>query len=212
LTIAHTVASFHRLFIDIGRAEVVASDTDSSIATLPVFTQQDTLHLRVTLLDGYSRSAAYQKVAVAGLTLQVALGRKVGNASDIYSDQFTWVASDDLADPYFAAALPMSTDAIATLLAAAASAPAFFEVKLLDGGLPRTVLSKQVTVNAAVIKDGALEAVAVPTPISAEACNALFLQRTNEATAGNPLILRNGSITMALYVDAAGVFQTVRLT
>jgi hypothetical protein len=207
------VASFHALYIDVDRGEPVASASDPSIATLPKWVQQDTVPLRITLLSNFSRATGrYTPLPTAGLTLEVALGVKIGNASLLFSQQFSWSESDDLADPYFEGSLPMNTPAIATLLGSGAQASAWFEVKMLDGGLPRTVLLKPVTIHAAVIKDGALEAAADPTPISAETCLALFLQRTIPCSSGNPIILKNGSITMALYVDDLGEFQTVRLT
>ncbi len=204
--------SFHRLFIDTDRSVPVGGVSDSSIVDLPAFVQEDSLNLRITLLAGFSRVSNYTPIPVSGITLEVALGRKIGNESVLYTQQFTWTESDDLADPYFAATLPMNTGAIATLLGSGATAQAYFEVKLLDGGLPRTVLSRLVTIQAAVIKDGALEEAALPTPISAETCFATFLQRTIPCSAGNPVILQNGLVTMAVYVDTDGTFKTVRLT
>ena len=204
--------SFHRLYIDTDRSLPVVGVSDSSIAEMPAFVQEDTLSLRVTLLAGFSRVSDFAPIPVSGLTLEMALGRKVGNTSLLYTQAFSFTASDDLADPYFAADLPMNTAAIATLLGSSAQADAYFEVKMLDGGLPRTVLSRLVRIQAAVIKDGGLEEAALPTPISAETCQALFLQRIIPASAGNPLILKNGSITYALYPDTDGSFQTVRLT
>ncbi len=204
--------SFHRLFIDTDRNLPVGGVSDSSIVDLPAFVQEDSLNLRITLLSGFSRISDFTPIPVSGITLEVALGRKVGNTSLLYTQQFTWTPSDDLADPYFAATLPMNTGAIETLIGSAAQSQAYFEVKMLDGGLPRTVLSRLVTIQAAVIKDGGLEEPALPTPISAETCNALFLQRTIPCSAGNPVILQNGSVTMAVYVDTDGTFKTVQLT
>jgi len=204
--------SFHSLNICTDRGLPVGGVSDSSVVDLPAFVQEDSLNLRITLLAGFSRVSDYTPIPVAGITLEVALGAKIGNVSLLYTQQFTWVASDDLADPYFAATLPMNTQAIEDLLGSSASAQAWFEVKMLDGGLPRTVLSRRVTIQAAVIKDGGLEEAALPTPISAETSNALFLQRLIPCSAGNPIILQNGGITMAVYVHTDGTFQTVRLT
>lgn len=202
----------HNLFIDVDRREAVIGVSDTSIAVLPAFTQEDTLNLRIYLLTGFSRLSDYTRIATAGITLQVALGVKIGNQTVYYTQQFTWTANDDLADPYWSGSLPMNTQAIEDLLADDEDAPAWFEVKMLDGGLPRTVLSKRVTVNAAVIKDGGMSEPAEPTPLSAEAAIAMFLQRVIPCSAGNPVILQNGSVTMAVYVDTDGTFQTVRLT
>jgi hypothetical protein len=204
--------AFHPLFIDTDRGLAVQSASNGSTAQLPRFTQQDTLNLRITFLTGYSLFGSFTKIATDGLTVHVALGRKIGDDTVYYTQQFTWVASDDLATPYFEASLPLNTEAIEDLIGDEATAQAYFEVKLLDGGLPRTVLSELVTIHAAVIKDGGLEEAAVPTPLSAEAANATYLQRIIPCSAGNPLILANGSITMAVYVDTDGTFKTVRLT
>src|SRR5437667_4833102 len=196
--------AFHRLWIDTDRRLPVIGVNDSSVAALPLFVQEDTLALRVTLLAGFSRVSAYTPIPVAGITIEAALGLKVGNTSLLYTQQFSWVASTDLADPYYEANLPMNTPAIADLLGEGAQAQAFFEVKMLDGGLPRTVLSESVAIHAAVIKDGGLQEPAQPTPISAETCLALFLQRLIPCSSGNPVILQNGSVTMAVYVDSDG--------
>src|SRR5437867_4103172 len=119
------MAVLHNLFIDTDRAEPVISATETTIAALPRFTQEDTLALRVRLLAGFSRINNYTRIAVAGVTLQVALGLKVGSASTIYTQQFTWTASDDLADPYFDGSLPMDTAEIADLLGGEPSANCF---------------------------------------------------------------------------------------
>src|SRR5439155_752495 len=95
-------------YIDTDRGEVVLGPSDSSIAALPPFVQGDSLDLRIWLLKNFSRLSAYTKVPVAGLTLQVALGTKVGDSTLYYTQQFTWVPSTDLGQPYFAAVLPMN--------------------------------------------------------------------------------------------------------
>jgi hypothetical protein len=198
----------HHLFIDTDRGLPVMSATNSGIADLPLFVQQDTLNLRITLLTGFSRIADYTVIPVADLTLHVALGRKIGNATTYYTQQFTWTPSEDLADPFWEAALPMNTAAIDTLLGSSASkSTAYFEVRLIDGGLPRTVLSRAVTIHAAVIKDGGMSEPAEPTPLSVEAANVLFLKRD---ITGH-IILRNEddpTIAVDIYVDSDGTFHT----
>lgn len=204
--------SFHALFVDCDRSECVTSATDSTIVDPPVFTQGDILTLRITLLTGFTRLTPYTPTPVAGLTLEVAIGVKVGNATLYYASQFTWTPSGDLAQPYFEGDLSLATTEITTLLGGNPTAKAFFEVKVIEGGEPWTVLQKQIDVNAAVIKDGGMSPTVSPTPLSAETANALYLQRTIPCSASNPIILQNGSVTMALYLDTDGSFQTVRLT
>lgn len=167
----------HNLFIDTDRSKCVRSASDTSIAELPKFVQEDTLKLRVTLLAGFSVTEPYTKIPVEGITLQVALGVKIGNATTYYTQQFVWTPSSDLADPYWEASLPMNTLAIATLLGSAAIKQAFFEVKMIEDGTPQTVLSEQVNIHAAVIKDGGMSAPAEPTPLSVEVANVTYLQR-----------------------------------
>jgi hypothetical protein len=205
----------HNLFIDTDRSEVVIGAGDSSIAALPAFVQQDTLNLRIILLTGFSRISNYTRIPVAGITLEVALGEKIGDDSLYYTQQFTWTPSSDLANPYFEATLPMNTPAIATLLGSGEQAQAWLEVKMIDGGLPRTVLSKRATIQAAVIKDGGLQEPATPTPLSAETAAATYLQRIIPCSSSNPVILRNtiSGKDMAVWLDETDdTFKTVLLT
>lgn len=201
--------SFHRINIDTDRNEAVVSADDSSIAGLPTMTQEDSLNLRIALLSGFSRISSYTPIATAGVTLQVALGVKLGNVSTYYTQQFSWTASDDLADPYFEAVMPMNTQAIEDLLDDGATAQAWFEVKMLDGGLPRTVLSKLVRIHAAVIKDGGMSEPAEPTPLSVEAANVIFLKRLILCSVDNPVILENEvtGLKTAVYTDEDGSFH-----
>jgi hypothetical protein len=201
-----------RLYIDIDNLQLVGGPSSPRRVGLPSFVQRDTgLIQRIQLLNNLS-GGVYAIVPTAGITLQVALGRKVGNATTYYTQQFTWTEGGTLSDPYFEANLPLNTPEIDTLLGASSSKSVVFEVKMIEGGLPKTILSKSVRIEASVIKDGGLQAVAVPTPISAEAANAIFLQRLVIATEDNPLVLghTNGKRT-ALYLDTDGTFKTVAL-
>ena len=201
-----------RLYIDIDAKALVGGRTSSRSISLPSFIQGDTgLTQRITFLNNYA-DGQYAIVPTAGKTVEAAIGRKVGNGTTYYTQQFTWTAGGELTDQYFEAQFPMNTPGITTLLGDAAMKSAFYEVKLIDGGLPGTVLSKAVRVEAAVIKEGGLVQPAVPTPISAETCQALFLQRLIIATEDNPLVLghTNGKRT-GLYLDTDGTFKTVAL-
>ncbi len=189
----------HTLYIDCDRATAVRSATDSTAKALPKFVQGDTLLLRVYLLQDYSRSSEYTPVPTLDLTIQAALGIRVGNDTEYYTQQFTWTASADLADPYFEAEFPMSTAAITTLLASDESAYAYFEVKYIRAGLPTTVLSERVKVWAAVIKEGGLVEAAVPTPLSVEVANAMYLRRT--ITGAIRLVSEDGTKQADLYID-----------
>src|ERR1051325_1508353 len=146
------MSSYFNLWIDTDRNKAVGGLSDSSLAQLPAFVQGDSLNFRLRFLRGFSRLGDYTPIPVAGLTAEMALGTRIGDET-LYTQQFTWTASDDLADPYFYAVLPMNPPAITTLLGDEESALAWFEVKLLDGGLPRTVLSERVRIQASVIKE-----------------------------------------------------------
>jgi hypothetical protein len=154
--------------------EAVVSTDDLSVAGLPVFTQGDSIDLKIFLLQPSGSAAAY--IPTAGITLQVALGKKPSTGT-YYTQQFTWNPSSDAGQPYFEAVLPMNTAAINTLLNNITSAGAWFEVKMIQGGLTSTVLSKLVTINAAVILPGVLVVPPGQTPLSAEVANATFLGR-----------------------------------
>jgi hypothetical protein len=202
------VAAFN-LFIDCERRKAVLSANDSSAAGLPPFVQQDSLQLKIWLLTGYSRLAAYSKVAVAGITLEVALGTKQGGAAAYYTTQFTWVPSDDLGQPYFSGTLSMATAEIAGLLGSAASANAWFHIRKIEGGTPTTILEEPVTIHAAVIKSGALEVPAPLTPMSAESANATYVKQVHYGVID--LMNANGKGTR-MYTDEDGAFRTDPIT
>lgn len=168
------------LYIDIFEKKLVAGLTDPTARTLPRLTQGDSPTMRIWLLQpvaGSSLTTPYTYVLTSGVTLQAAVGARVGNATTYYTQQFTWTASTDVSNPYFTAALPMNTQAITTLLGANGSASAYFEVKMFVSGVPTTVFSDAVTIQAAVIKDGGTIAPPIGTPISAETASATFLGR-----------------------------------
>lgn len=196
------------LYIDTDREESVASADDQTIATLPKFTQGDSLPLRVWLLVGFDRLGSSAFIPVEGITLQVALGTKVGNVATIFTQQYTWTASDDLGQPYFEAVLPMATEEIDELLGESGSVKAWFEVKMVESGLPRTILSKEVTIYAAVIKPDTAEVAAGLTPLSAEAANATYLQRD---IVGPIRIFHVNGKGVELFVDEFGVLQNTQI-
>lgn len=211
--------SEHNLFIDIDRQKAVMGTDNSDLADLPVFKQEKTFTLRVWFLKNFSRISPYTQVPVSGVTLEAALGTRVGNSTLLYTQQFTWAASTDLSQPYHYAAFPMDTAAITTLLGSSEQASAWFEVNMIINGIPRPVLSELVTVFAAVIKTGAVMAPAFPTPLSAEAANATFVKPTHGGPLATPaaftgrlrLMNENGYGT-ELWTDSDGTFKTDPIT
>lgn len=201
------------LYIDATAQQAVSGFANNSIFTIPPFTQEDTLNLRIRLM---TRTATfpvnpYSYIPNTGLTLEVALGTKQGSGGTLYTQQFTWALNTDLSDPYFYASLPLNTSPIATLLGVNSSATAFFEIKYISGGVPTTVLSQQVTIQACVIHVGSLTVPAGLTPLSAEAAAAIFLQRTIIG----PITLVNAidqTKKCSVYVDTDGSFHADPIT
>lgn|SRR3990167_1182393 len=200
----------HVLYIDCDRAKSVQGSANSGEKPLLKFVQGDTPHLKIYLLQGYDRIAAYTPIPTVGITLEVALGIRIGNDSEIYAAQYTWTPSADLSDPYFEATLALNTDEIDTLLAAADSALAYFEVKYFRDAVPTTVLSEQVKIWAAVIKADSVVPVAEPTPLSAEVANATYLARTVQGVIR--LVSEDGLKQADLYLSNDGTFHVDPVT
>lgn len=189
------------LYIDVTTSNAVVSTSDISVAQLPQFVQGDTINFRVFLIRSVGRLSTPARVTTTGRTLQMALGTRVGNTTTYYTQQFTWEPNDDEANPHWTAQLPMSTAAINSLISAGESAQAWFEVKVIENGLPTTVLSKLVNILAAVIKEGGITVPALPTPLSVEAAIMLFLQR--EITGPIYLVNETTGLKLKLYATAS---------
>jgi hypothetical protein len=200
------------LFINTDTGDAVRSLTDSSIVDLPPFVQENSLSLRIWLLKNFPKAGggSAEAIPVAGVTLEVAIGLRTGNSSTYYTQQFTWTPSTDLAQPYFAAVLPMNTNAIANLLGSGSSAQAWLEVTKIADGLPETVLQKLITIQAAVIKSGTLVVAPGLTPLSAEAAMAAFVAKSG-IQGPIPFIGSNGKVVM-LDVDDSGQFRADPVT
>jgi hypothetical protein len=197
----------HTLYIDCDRAVPVTSATDSTRKALPTFVQGDTIHLKLYLLQGYSRASSYTKNAVSGITIQAALGPRLGNSSELYTAAYSWTAStEDLSDPFWEATLPMNTDEIDDLLGSAGSAQAYFEIKYFRDALPTTCLSELVTIYAAVIKEESVVPVAEPTPLSAEVAAATY-QRLDQLILPTYAYDQDSGKTVRLYIDDDGAFH-----
>lgn len=201
------------LYIDTTARQAVFGFTNSSQFQIPSFTQDDTINMKVRLM---TRTATfpitpYSYIPNTGLTLEVAIGTKIGTGGALYTNQYTWTLSTDLSDPYFSAQLPLNTAEIAALLGSSDSKTAFLEVKFIDGGVPTTVLSVQVTVQACVIHSGSFTVPAGLTPLSAEAAAAIYLQRTIVG----PITLVNATDATkkcSVYVDTDGSFHADPIT
>lgn len=197
----------HILYVDTASGEFVSGPSNTAVAELPRLVQGDTANFRIYLLQRsttYPLSSPYTILSTAGLALKVALGPKDGTAgSTLYAQQFVW--STDAGNQYFYASLALNTAGIGTLLGSAASASAWLEIEMSEGGLPTTVLQKQVTVHAEVIDSAVVSVPAGLTAMSAEEANAIFLKR--EVPGAITLVSPSGLKKVALYVDDDGVFH-----
>ena len=168
----------YQIYIDTLARQVVQSPVNSAVAALPPFVQGDTLTLQIQALQptGQLVQPVYTIVSVAGLTMEVAIGTRIGSGNTIYAAQYAW--TPDI-NNFFSAALALNTAAINTLLGTNQSASAWIEVKLINGlGVPTTILDQQITIQAAVIQNGNLTPVPPGgTAASLEYCNAQFLSR-----------------------------------
>lgn len=202
------------LYIDTFNKKLVAGLLDSTTVSLPKFIQGDTPTLKIWLLTPIASAALstpYAYVPVSGVTIQAAIGTRVGNSTTYYTQQMTWTASTDLSDPHFTASFPMNTAAINTLLGATGvSTAAFFEVKMITSAVPTTIYSEGVTVQAAVIKDGGTTEPALGTPLSAEAATAAFLARTIRGAV--TLESEDGTKSVSMYVGTDGTVHFDPLT
>jgi hypothetical protein len=164
------------LYIDCDSAKVVTSDTDNTLKALPRIAYGDTILLNVYLLKGYSRASAYDIIPTDGLTLEVRIleGLLTGSTAveDVLAFQGTWTAQDG---DHFQAALALNTAEILAALGNANSFDATFETKYFRSGVPTTVLQQSIKVWRASDPNSVMP-VAEPTPLSAEAAQAAFVQ------------------------------------
>lgn len=197
------------IFIDLNSGLAVTGPSNPTPAALPAFVQGDTLSLRLWLLQRTTTfpTNPYTLVPVAGLTLQAALGSKVGSGGTVYTQQLTWAPSVDPVNPnYWTATFAMNTAAITTLLGSNATAAAIFEVKTVSGQVPTTILQTAVVVNAGVIQAGGVVVPAGLNAASVEYVNATCLTRAivGQFTMQNPT---TGKL-FAVYIGDDGTFHT----
>jgi hypothetical protein len=202
----------HTIYVDCDSGRIVTSDTDSTIKSPPRFAFGDTLGLSVYLLEGYSFGSSYDVIPTDSLAIEVRLldGRLSDSTpvEDVLAYQGTWTAYDGL---YFQADLALNTEEIETALGATANSfDATFEIKILDGGTPRTVLQQAVKIWRASDPNSVMP-VATPTPLSAEAAAATYVRLVDET---NPIYLMNSTsgVRCKLWIDTDGTFHADPVT
>jgi hypothetical protein len=169
------------LYVDTYSGELVSGIANTTVTTLPRMTQGDTISLRIYLLERtatYPLSNPYAVINNASLSLKVAIGPKTGTAgSALYTQQFTW--AKDATNSYFYADLPLNTAGITTLIGAAESGIAWFEIEYTQGGYPTTALSKTLTIHAEVIETGTITVPPGQTAMTVEEADGRFLKNEN---------------------------------
>jgi len=165
--------------VDISQRKLVLSPYRPEPFVLPVLVQGDTISLEIQLCEpnygaGFGR---YSLVNIANLTLRAAIigHRPIGNASDTPEVlQTSWIK--DTATNTFKGVLSMGAG-VTTLLGAASSVDAYFEIETKDGdtGYYDTVYPWALcTIRAEAIEDGVL----VSPPVSGG--SALTVQEGNQ--------------------------------
>lgn len=185
------------LYIDTYSRSLVVGPNNPANFTFPAIFQGDTISLRIYLLERtptYPLTTPYTIATNTDLSLKVGIGPKNGTGgSSLYTQQFTW--SKDGQNQYFYADLPLNTSGINTLIGAAESASAWFEVEYTQNGYPTTVFQQQVTLHAEVIETGTIEVPPGETALSVEVANNLFVKTENEG-----FILRNPNTNARAFV------------
>lgn len=202
------------LYIDVEQLQPVRGFTDSTRVALPRFNQEDSLTFRVRLLKPNPASvldAPYIFIDNSGLTLEMALGTRVGNTTTYYTQQFSWTLSSNPGDPYFEGTLDLNTNAIATGLGSGSELSAWWEIKYVSSGVPTTVLQQSVQIHASVIKSGGMTTPISPTPLSAEVAAATYVAKSG-LQGILYLISSDGLKKIALYCDTDGTFHADPVT
>jgi len=198
------------LFVDTVRGEFVGGRDNSSIVNMPLLVSGDTLLLRIRLLaqtaNWPNSSPPYDFIPTSGLTIAVYLG--ILGEDNYLTQQVTWTPSVDPADPYFEALLPLNTSEIYDELGSSAQVTALLQIQKIAGGIPATVLLKEVRLRQGIANPDLPVVPAGLTPLSAEAANISFLGRLILCSRSNPVVFQNettGKAT-AVYTDDDGTW------
>lgn len=200
------------LKLDYYSGNPIVSLDDGSNPGLPHFEQGDSMKMRVWLVER-TGDGGFTYLSNVGITLFAAIGTLLTDPPVYLTNQGTWTANPDIADPYFEAILPLNTSAINTALTAAAvNGKKFitvdFGITFTNSDGQRSAILKTINVYKALIVPGALEVPAGQTPLSLEVANALFL--THDVL--GPVTLRNATgQSTSLYVDTDGAFHADKI-
>lgn len=202
----------YSLYVDTNSGTLVSGTASTISGVMPKLVQGDTISLRIYLLERtstYPISSPYSVVNISNISLRVGIGQKTGTSGTaLVTQQFTW--AKDLTNNYFYADLPLNTAGIETLIGAASSGSAWFEIEMTQGGFPTTVFQQQVTIEAEVIETGSISVPAGLTALTAEEASATYLRKQND---GFVLTCPTDSTVKAyLYLGADGALHVEPIT
>lgn len=204
-----------KLFIDADGGALVENASSTAPATLPPFTQGDSVELSIYILrraEAYPVAlgglSPFSKINPSGLALRVGIGTPtptVGSGSPIvYQNSWTIDSNENC----FVGTLYFSPTACATALGASTSVQLTLEVEVSEGGTFSTILQAPVILRAELIESGEPES---PQPTdeyyTKNQCDALFVPRAGEN--GLQLVLKSpsGARTCYIWLDDDGLLH-----
>jgi len=199
------------LYIDVANGRFVQSPDNQTVANLPPFVRGTTQNLRIMLLKptGAAAGTVYDKIPVAGQTIQLAIGTLGG--SSYLTSQFTWTASTDLAEPFYSAALPLNTANITTAVGSNPSVACVLQIDRIESGIPTNVILQSISIKNAIIVDGTEVSTPGRTLLYAETASAMFLTRN---IVGRVRWINDSDSTIMneMFTDTDGTLQTQQVT
>lgn len=197
------------LYINRSKNQLMAGLSSSQVIaanTIPLF-YNDTLSINVYILAegaGFNpndpNSSTLTNESTAGRTLQFYLDDGTVSGT-IYTQQLTW--TPDATNKFFAAALPLNTGPLATLIGTATQATLWFKIGIIEGGVQTTIFSAQGTLLVGLPTASVPTVPAGQTALSQEVARGTYLPI--EPIAGQPIYFEspNGKIFAIIAEDQA---------
>jgi hypothetical protein len=193
------------LYVDIYGRQLVTGPANNAPFNLPGWIQGGRPTLRIFLLARnvtYPTFSPFTIINNAPLALKVALGAKVGNAETLLTAQYTW--SKDSANQYFTAEFPINTAEITTAIGTGSSATTWFEIEYIQDGKPFKALQVPTTIEAGVLKSGALVSIPGLNPLSREEADSVFAKQFGDVGQMQTYVSENGSWARIIGVNNNG--------
>lgn len=195
------------LYIDTFSGEFVTGPTNATLFTLPNFKQGDVMPFRIWLLartTSYPTISPFTVVNIAAISLKMAIGTKSGTGTGSHLvNQFSWNKSAD--NQYFYANVAFNTTELNSAIGSSESLSGkWLEIEFTQDGYPTTVLQRQVTIDADVIKGASTTLPAGQVAMTAEEANATFVKKFGGNGDSIILVSADGTKKRMLYVDNNG--------